>query len=132
MFLTPHPGASLLGPEHRARGANPSMASGRRSGSRTASHRLGPGIGWCGRRGRAFELLNEDVPQIHTVTIDAEGPFGPIPTMVYELNLADLRETDNDPAGSLHLVRKAIQDVAKVPKDRKQWSPQITDELGVS
>ncbi|WP_017586527.1 hypothetical protein [Nocardiopsis ganjiahuensis] len=52
--------------------------------------------------------------------------------MVYELNLADLRETDNDPAGSLHLVRKAIQDVAKVPKDRKQWSPQITDELGVS
>ena len=81
---------------------------------------LGPGHRLVWPLGRGFELLNDDVPQIHTVTIDAEGPFGPMPTMVYELNLADLRETDDDSAGSLHLVRRAIQDVAKVLKDRKQ------------
>ncbi len=80
---------------------------------------LGPGHRLVWPLGRGFELLSEDAPQIHTVTIDADGPFGPMPTMVYQLNLADLRETHDVPEGSLHLVRKAIQDVAKAVTDKK-------------
>ncbi|CAM4192854.1 hypothetical protein [Nocardiopsis rhodophaea] len=73
---------------------------------------LGPGHKLIWSIGRGFELLKSEGPQIHTVTIDAEGPFGSLPQMVYEINLDDVRGTRDAPEGNLYYVRKAVLEVA--------------------
>lgn len=73
---------------------------------------LGPGRRLAWALGVGYEVVEEDVPKLHTITIDVEGPFGPLPQRVYEINLTDLRETHDAPEGNLHFVRKAIEKVA--------------------
>lgn len=51
--------------------------------------------------------------QVHTVAVDATGPYGPIEPLVYEINLADFCDSLDQPAGSLHRVRSAIDDLSK-------------------
>lgn len=62
--------------------------------------------------GPAPDLINEDGDHAHTFTIDADGPFGPIPTLTYVVDMDDWREHVDRPDGSLHLVRDAIREVA--------------------
>lgn len=68
--------------------------------------------------GMGKNILKDDGHQIFTVTIDANGPFGPIPTLTYDLDLADFRESSDMPDGSLHHVRKAIDKLTKTIDDK--------------
>lgn len=46
-------------------------------------------------------------------TIDADGPFGPLETLTYAVDMDDLRQTDARAVGSLHLVRESIDGLTK-------------------
>lgn len=61
-------------------------------------------------------LADDSVPSEYVVTIDADGPFGPVPTLTYTLSLADLAHTGVMPQGSLDRVAKAVKDVADAIK----------------
>jgi len=75
---------------------------------------LAPGAELIWPIGVSHEILGEDKSQVFVVRINAEGPYGPIPELFYEIDLADFRETADQPDGSLHLVRKAIE---KLPEE---------------
>jgi len=62
--------------------------------------------------GQGFSLLGGDGPRLHTFTIEAEGPFGKVPTIVYPLDLSDWKGAIHRPAGSLHQVTEAIEKLA--------------------
>lgn len=62
--------------------------------------------------GQGFSLLAGDGPHLHTFTIEAEGPFGKVPSLAYDLDLSDWRGAIHRPAGSLHQVAKAIEELA--------------------
>jgi hypothetical protein len=67
--------------------------------------------------GSGPELLGEDGDQVHDVIVDADGPNGPVPTLSYRINLADFRETMDQPDGTLHAIRKSIDELTKkLPK----------------
>lgn len=74
---------------------------------------LGPGRKLRWFIGVGFEILKENGPQLHTITIQADGPHGPLPPMTYEIDLSDIRETRDAPEGNLHYVRKAIEKIEK-------------------
>lgn len=74
---------------------------------------LGPGRKLVWSLGVGHEVVQEDEPRVHTITIDAEGPFGPLPQQIYKINLTDIRETRDAPEGNLYFVRKAIEKVAE-------------------
>jgi hypothetical protein len=46
-------------------------------------------------------------------TIDADGPFGPLETLTYAVDMDDLRQTDARAVGSLHLVKESIDGLTK-------------------
>jgi len=62
--------------------------------------------------GQGFNILAGDGPHVHTFTIEAEGPFGKVPSQAYPLDLSDWRGAMHRPAGSLHQVAKAIEELA--------------------
>ncbi|MCP2046374.1 UNVERIFIED_ORG: hypothetical protein J3D58_000446 [Paenarthrobacter nicotinovorans] len=47
------------------------------------------------------------------LTIDADGPFGPLETLSYAVDMDDLRQSDARPVGSLHLVKESIDGLTK-------------------
>ncbi|MDH2389085.1 hypothetical protein QCN29_09830 [Streptomyces sp. HNM0663] len=98
---TIYPPLSDGGPSSRAEAAQRRLRHGIKA--------LGPGRKLVWFIGVGFKIVKDDVPQRHTITIDADGPHGPIPTMTYEIDLADLRETRDAPEGNLHYIRKAIE-----------------------
>ncbi|KUO18812.1 hypothetical protein AQJ91_23405 [Streptomyces dysideae] len=78
---------------------------------------LGPGHKLVWFIGIGHQMVKDDIPQLHTITVEAEGPHGPIPQMTYEIDLSDFRETRDAPEGNFHYVRKAIEKIEKkLPK----------------
>ena len=63
--------------------------------------------------GQGFNLLAADSPHARTFTVAADGPFGPVPPLTYTVDLADLRGALDRPAGSLHQLTKAVEDVSR-------------------
>lgn len=45
----------------------------------------------------------------HTFTIRADGPFGPVPELVYDIDIEDFINSDARPTGSLHIIARAIE-----------------------
>jgi len=62
--------------------------------------------------GQGWNLLQPEGTQPHQITINAEGPFGPIPELTYELDLSEYRGQDPQPQGNLHLLTKAVEKLA--------------------
>lgn len=62
--------------------------------------------------GLAAELLRSPDAQIHTVTVDADGPFGAVPSLTYVINLSDFRESTDSPSGTIHKLTKAVDRVS--------------------
>lgn len=58
--------------------------------------------------GLAWEVITEKSTQPYRVTIDADGPFGPLETNTYTIDLADRRASRDEPNGSLHRLTKAV------------------------
>lgn len=79
---------------------------------------LAPGRSLRWVLGTSSELLKSEHPQVHHVTIDADGPFGHVPTLAYDIDLSDFRESADQPQGTLHLLTRAVEGVAKELKKR--------------
>lgn len=92
-----YPGATEVAQQVLAKGIK-SLAPGRR-------------IEWSA--GVGYEVLAGDGPIRHTVTVTADGPHGPLAPLTFDLDLADWRGALDSPDGSLHLVRKSIDDLGK-------------------
>jgi len=59
--------------------------------------------------GRSFDLLeNKDDGTIYRLRVTADGPFGAVEPVEFEVRPRDWRESPDAPAGSLHHVRKGI------------------------
>lgn len=63
--------------------------------------------------GQGFNILEGDGPKRYTVTVTAEGPFGPVPPLTYVLDLADWKGHMHRPAGSVHLLTKAVENIER-------------------
>jgi hypothetical protein len=72
---------------------------------------LAPGRTFTWPLGQGFNLITQSGPQAHTFTVNADGPFGPMPPLTYIIDLADLRGTLNRPS-ALHQLTKAVEDLA--------------------
>lgn len=74
---------------------------------------LAPGrvITWT--LGVGHQILAEEGARSYTFTIDAEGPFGPLETLSYTADLDDWRSMRDQPAGTLHTVRKSIDSLTE-------------------
>lgn len=92
-----HPGAIEAAQRTLASGIK-SMAPGRR-------------IEWTA--GAGYEVLEGDGPIRHTVTVTADGPHGPVEPLTFEIDLANWRHAADSPDGSLHLVRRSIDNLGK-------------------
>jgi len=78
--------------KERAEAAQAWLADGIRS--------ITPGRTFTWPLGQGFNLLKDSGPQAHTFTIDANGPFGPLPTTTHLVDLADMRGTLDRPSAS--------------------------------
>ena len=61
--------------------------------------------------GQGFNILDGNGPKKHTVTVTADGPFGPVPPLTYVLDLTDYNGHMHQPAGSLHLLTRAVENI---------------------
>jgi len=50
---------------------------------------------------------------VHRITINVNGPFGAIPELSYDMDLAEFREQEMSPPGSLNGLTNAVKDLAK-------------------
>jgi hypothetical protein len=73
---------------------------------------LAPGRTLTWPLGQGFNLLKDSGPQAHTLTVNADGPFGPVPALTYVVDMSDWRGMLDRPAGSLHQLTKAVTDLA--------------------
>lgn len=84
---------------------------------------LPPGRTLTWALGQGFALLRDGGPQMHVFTIEADGPFGPVPPVTYTVDLADWSDQIAQAPGSLRLVAKAISDLAAKPPRSGSWPP---------
>ncbi len=79
---------------------------------RNGMRSLAPGKTLYWHLGSGPVLLESEQPQVHRVTVNADGPFGPVPQMTYEIDLSDFRESNSRPSGTLHRLTEAVEGVA--------------------
>lgn len=77
---------------------------------------LAPGRTVAWSLGGSPQILESSQPQVHRVTVDADGPFGPVPTFAYVIDLSDYREMEAQPAGSIYELTRAVGKVAAALK----------------
>lgn len=76
--------------------------------------------------GKSAELVAPTEPQPRTITINANGPFGPLPQLDYVIDMTDLRESNDRPDGSLYQLAKAVdrrpsaKDLARVARELRR------------
>jgi hypothetical protein len=63
--------------------------------------------------GQGWNIVAKEGPQMHRITISANGPFGPIPELSYDVDLAEFRDQEMTPRGSLNGLTKAVNELAK-------------------
>jgi hypothetical protein len=73
---------------------------------------LPPGREMRWNLGVVHQLISDGYAIGYTATVQAVGPFGPIPPLTYTINLDDLRHTLAVPDGTLHGVADAIRKLA--------------------
>lgn len=74
---------------------------------------LPPGRVLAWTLGVAHEVVAVEGNPPCVFTIDAHGPFGPMETLTYAVNVDDIRQTDARAVGSLHLVKESIDGLTK-------------------
>lgn len=78
---------------------------------------LAPGRRLYWTLGSSPDLVGGTGPFAHTVSIDCDGPFGPIPRAEYVIDLSDLKDSVAKRHGSLREISKSVDDVTKVLKE---------------
>jgi len=61
--------------------------------------------------GQGWALVPKDGSQVHTITITANGPFGPIPQLTYAIDLGEFRDQEASLQGNLHDLTQVVQQV---------------------
>jgi hypothetical protein len=94
---------------------------------------LPPGRTLAWSIGVAHQVLNHpSLPLSYTVTIEANGPFGPLEPLTYTLNLEDIRMNLSAAVpGTLHGVTEAVKALGKsvgqiasnLPNGQTRWTP---------
>jgi hypothetical protein len=74
---------------------------------------LAPGRTLVWPLGQGFNLLKDDVRQVHTLTVSCDGPFGRVPPVAYDVDLSEWRGVLDRPRGSLHQLTAAVKDLNK-------------------
>lgn len=74
-------------------------------------HSLAPGREWLWSLGAGSELLSSEEPQVRTVRVEGDGPYGPLPVLEFQIDISQMRLRVDAPVRSLHYVRKAIDDL---------------------
>lgn len=74
---------------------------------------LAPGREIVWALGAGPDVLSTDEPLRFTITVKADGPFGPVPELRYDVDLHAYRKSLDSPDGTLHRVRVAIDNLAK-------------------
>jgi hypothetical protein len=80
---------------------------------------LAPGRQFTWPLGFGEAVLGPDESRRYTITIDANGPYGPLPRQCFDVDIHSYRETLDSPDGSLHKVRMAIEKVATAVEKSK-------------
>lgn len=62
---------------------------------------------------RTFDLLNADLPLMYTVTVDSEGPFGPVETFTYKIDLNIFYEHDRINPQNIHTIGQEVSKIRK-------------------
>lgn len=96
---------SSVSNEDRIRRLEARLAEGIRS--------LAPGRTITWTLGAGHQILAEEGGRSYTFTINANGPFGPLETLSYTADMDDWRSMRDQPAGTLHTVRKSIDSLTK-------------------
>lgn len=84
--------------------------------------------------GKSAELVASIEPQPRTITVDATGPFGALTQLEYVIDMTDVRESNDRPEGSLHLLSKAVdrrpsvKDVAALTGALQRLAEQRADD----
>jgi hypothetical protein len=80
---------------------------------------LGPGRQWRWTIGPSPDHVGTDIARV--VTIDCDGPFGPVATNQYVVNLHNFQEASagKDP-GSIRELTQAVERVGKYLPDRRE------------
>ncbi len=63
-------------------------------------------------------IQNPDISKRFTVTVEAEGPYGPVEPLRYELDVDEYRQASASPPGNLYGVAKALTDLTTALKKR--------------
>lgn len=63
--------------------------------------------------GVASDLLSSESPQVRTVRVEGDGPYGPLPVLEMEIDVSEWRQARDAPDGSLHHVRGAVKELVK-------------------
>ncbi len=71
---------------------------------------LAPGRTLAWPLGASFNLIGKDGPTIHTFTVLADGPFGPMSPLTHRLDVDDLRGTRRQPS-PLYRLSTAIEEL---------------------
>ncbi|MGO4383868.1 hypothetical protein [Specibacter sp. RAF43] len=69
---------------------------------------LAPGRVWKWSMGVAWQTVEEGQEPAYDITIEADGPFGPLDKLEYTIGLQEIRHTLAVPAGSLHTISTAV------------------------
>jgi hypothetical protein len=77
---------------------------------------LSPGRALSWPLGQGFNLLSGDSPKTYRFTINADGPFGPMSTQTYIIDLDDLSGTLNRPS-PIYQLAKALEDLRGKPEN---------------
>ena len=78
--------------------------------------------------GNGHELLASEAPQLRTLRVEADGPFGALPAMEIEIDISQIRLSRDAPDGSLHHVRSSIKDLTKAVRDIDSTLNRVADE----
>lgn len=81
----------------------------------------------------SFQLFDSpDAPRCYTVTVNADGPFGPVEELTYDIDLNDVGRSDAAaPVGKrivdeLGKTRKAIEKIANRDRKPNPWLPKTS------
>jgi len=74
---------------------------------------LAPGRVLMWSLGQGFNLLKADGSQAFTLTITAEGPFGPVTPLTHVVDPTDWKGMLDRPAGSLHQLTEAVRELSR-------------------
>jgi hypothetical protein len=107
------PALPAVGPDpKRAKAAERLLADGLES--------LPPGRVLMWPLGTAPELMNAKIPQAYKLTVTARGPFGPVPTLTYIVDMANWHGSLDRPSGNLHRVALAVKELTKAIRERSE------------